>query len=148
MNKDTFNMLARLRDAGISADDAFALRRIAMTLHRWFELECGTNGPDPNLTDAIERDGNEDDSTPYYIRSGHFKTVNGKSEYKVLRWRIPDRETGARKRLAKIMAKYPDLWAYVQTDCRGAPLYIGQYNPATKGADPHLFYNSGIAVFK
>ena len=30
-----------LQSAGFSFEDAHALRRISMTLHRWFELECG-----------------------------------------------------------------------------------------------------------
>ena len=31
----------RLQAAGFSYEDACALRRISMTLHRWHELECG-----------------------------------------------------------------------------------------------------------
>jgi hypothetical protein len=42
--------IAPLIRAGISYDDAYALRRISMTLNRWFELECGTDAG------AIERD--------------------------------------------------------------------------------------------
>ena len=41
MNKDTFEMISRLERSGISREDAFTLRRISMTLHRWHELECG-----------------------------------------------------------------------------------------------------------
>lgn len=41
MNADTKQMLDRLIAAGIAPDDALALRRIAMTLHRWNEQECG-----------------------------------------------------------------------------------------------------------
>ena len=37
--------ITRLQTVGISFDDARALRRISMTLHRWHELECG-NGND------------------------------------------------------------------------------------------------------
>ena len=39
-----------LMRAGVAETDAFALRRVAMTLHRWHELECGTD------TGAVERD--------------------------------------------------------------------------------------------
>lgn len=35
------SIIRPLLAAGISEDDALALRRIAMTLHRWHELECG-----------------------------------------------------------------------------------------------------------
>ena len=41
MNRATHEMLSRLELAGIRYSDAAALRRAAMTLHRWFELECG-----------------------------------------------------------------------------------------------------------
>jgi hypothetical protein len=41
MNKYTHKMLSRLERSGISCNDALALRRISMTLHRWHELECG-----------------------------------------------------------------------------------------------------------
>ena len=47
------------------------------------------------------------------------------SENKARYTRIPDRERGALKRLAKIMApRYPQLKSYVQGDPRGASLYI------------------------
>jgi hypothetical protein len=52
---------------------------------------------------------------------------------------IPDRERGAQKRLAMIMAKYPGWQAYVQGDPRGASLYIR--------ADVNSCYTR-IAVYK
>ena len=89
------------------------------------------------------------------------------------RYPIADRETGARKRLAVIMARYPHLTAYVQGDPRGCALYIltasqlsacdceasGNTNkPKQHAADPHakncraythsidLTYDRGVAV--
>src|SRR5229473_2010097 len=38
---DCYDCVDTLRRAGFSYDDATALRRISMTLHRWHELECG-----------------------------------------------------------------------------------------------------------
>src|SRR5512141_685884 len=38
-----YDCIAALQRAGISEDDARALRRIAMTLNRWFEMECGSD---------------------------------------------------------------------------------------------------------
>ena len=136
--------LDRLQAAGFSWDDATALRRIAMTLHRWHELECGdsNNYASWSITRGWKEDGvfrYSDHGTPFIER--HFHDSN-QARYEP----IADRERGALNRLAKIMARYPDFWSYVQTDPRGPSLYIGQYNPATKGADPHLFYTSGIAV--
>lgn len=45
----------RLREAGISRDDAEALRRISMTLHRWHELECGDSNDYASWTIARGR---------------------------------------------------------------------------------------------
>ena len=50
MKRDTYEMLDRLQSAGIAYNDALAIRRCAMTLHRWSELECGLDGG------CIERD--------------------------------------------------------------------------------------------
>lgn len=84
MNTQTAHMIATLTRAGIEYDDALALRRVAMTLHRWHELECGTDGG------CIERD--EDTGLTYW-----------RSASSARRYRTPDRETGALKRLAAIM---------------------------------------------
>jgi hypothetical protein len=130
----TAECLPRLAALGISHDDATALRRIAMTLSRWSELECGTaNGG------AIERD--ETTGKPYW-------TYDAGSNGKRGRYAIPDRERGAEKRLAMIMARYPTLQAYVQGDCRGAPLYILRPGDVPEGADVDSYYSRGIAVYK
>ena len=103
--------MARL---GFSTDEALALRRIEMTLHRWHERECGDgNG-------CIERD--ETAGKPYFV-SAWGERWGMKSRCRTV---IPDRETGARKRLSRIMAGKPGLWAYVQTDPRGGALYVGR----------------------
>ena len=44
---------------GFTADEVAALRRISMTLRRWHELECGTDGG------VIERD--EATGKPYWV---------------------------------------------------------------------------------
>ncbi len=129
MNKDTHNMLASLERAGITPDDALALRRVAMTLHRWHELECGVNDR------CIERD--EETGRTYWLNS-----VTNR------RCPTPDRETGALKRLDAIMAKYPDFLGYVQGDPRGAALYIVRKSDIPAGADIDAYYSRGIAVYK
>ena len=114
---------------GISVDDTENLRRISMTLHRWHELECG------NGNGWIERD--ETTNKPYFRSS-----VTGK------RWcNMPDRETGALKRLAKIMAQHPSLRAYVQGDPRGCALYILRPGDVPEGKDADAYYSRGIAVY-
>ena len=134
MNKHAVESIARLTQAGITTRDALALRRISMTLHRWFELECGDSNDYASW--AIERDETTD--KPFMVRYPH----DGKS----YRTRIADRENGARKRLAAILSRYPELTAYVQTDPRGCALYI-LHRSDVDGAEACQVYNSrGIAV--
>lgn len=118
-----------LRRLGIEHDDAVALRRISMTLHRWHELECGTD------TGAIERD--ETTGKPYWYNS-----------YNDSRFPVVDREAGALRRLAKIMARYPTLRPYIQGDPRGASLYILRPGDVPEGEPDDAYYSHGIAVYK
>jgi len=121
--------IAPLVRAGIDVEDAFALRRIAMTLHRWHELECGDgNG-------CLERDE----------KTGKTYWLNAHTGRRCL---TPDRETGAKRRLAKIMARYPGLEAYVQGDPRGAALYILRPGDVPEGKDADSYYSRGLAVYK
>ena len=125
----------RLRDHGVSYDDVVALRRISMTLSRWSELECGTDGG------CIERD--EKTGIPYWYNARAYDVqANDRRAYS----RIPDRERGALKRLAAIMARYPHLKAYHQTDPRGAALYILRPGDYADGAPIDSVYNRGVAV--
>lgn len=123
--------------------DAEALRRISMTLRRWHELECGDSNDYASW--AIERDGDEPDSKPYVVTHPHGR--HGEP-IKSRRTPIADRETGAKKRLAQIIARYPMLTAYVQTDPRGCALYILRPSDVPEGADVSSYYSRGVAVFK
>lgn len=119
--------------AGISLDDAQALRRISMTLHRWHEMEC--NG-------EVQRAEESDNGRPYSVwQNGAGGTTSSS-------WPIPDRERGALKRLAAIMTHYPTLGFYVQGDPRGAALYILRAGDIPSGADPSAHYSRGIAVYR
>lgn len=122
---------------GQARTDAEALRRISMTLHRWHELECGDgNG-------YIERD--EKTGTPrYFNANARYVDPRDPRAWHV----IPDREAGARERLAKIMARYPTLTAYVQTDPRGCALYILKPGDVPAGESVDSYYSRGLAVFK
>ena len=124
--------VVRLTRIGIADDDAFALRRIAMTLRRWSELECGSDNG------AIERD--EVTGRPYWAPQLHW---TGRA-----RQPIPDRETGALKRLAHIMARYPSLKAYHQGDPRGAALYILRPGDVPDGEKAESWYSRGVAVYQ
>ena len=130
--KERYEVLSRLERAGISYEDANKLRRIALTLHRWSELECGTD------TGAIERD--EVTGKPYWYRQDRLTTS---------RYAVPDREKGALARLKALMAKYPGFTPYVQGDPRGASLYLVPASEVKrhKGMDIDCFYSQGIAVY-
>ena len=134
MNHDCIGPLTR---AGIDYDDALALRRISMTLHRWAELECGDGHG------CIERD--EKTGRPRYYRANHnyVDPHDPRASYAV-----PDREAGALKRLAKLMAKYPALRAYHQTDPRGAALYILRPGDVPDGEHTESWYSRGLAVYR
>jgi hypothetical protein len=140
--------IQRLVHAGFTESDAMALRRVSMTLHRWHEMECG-NGDDVSSWAVVrgERKNSvtfeyDDNGAPYIER--HFHRGSSVAQYT----RIGDRERGAQKRLAKIMARYPDFQAYVQTDPRGASLYILRPSDVSADTDIASCYNRGIAVYK
>lgn len=117
--------------AGITHEDAIALRRIAMTLHRWHELECGDHAG------CIERD--EATGKPYWLYANDGK----RSKYP-----MADREAGAKRRLQAIMATYPTLSAYIQGDPRGASLYILRPGDVPDGKSADSYYSRGLAVYR
>lgn len=137
MHLDVFD---RLRGIGISLEHAVALRRISMTLHRWHEQECGDSNQYASwcvVRGTKQKDGAfeyDDNGKPFIEHHAH---TSNKPTYRS----IADRERGALKRLAVIMASYPSLTAYVQTDPRGCALYIG-----TGLNDSN--YSNGIAICK
>lgn len=121
--------IEQLTSLGIQYADACELRRISMTLHRWHEMECGTDNG------CVERD--EATGKAYWLNSHNMR-----------RSPIADRETGALKRLAGIITRYPTLQSYVQGDPRGASLYILRPGDVPAGADVDSYYSRGIAVYK
>ena len=132
--------IGRLVQLGIAYSDAVQLRRIAMTLHRWHELECGDSNDHTSwvITRGHLKRGQpfeyDDNGKPYM--ETHRHSANG-----VIYYRIADREAGAKRRLSRIMASYPALSAYIQGDPRGASLYIGEALTDTN-------YSRGVAVYR
>ena len=122
----------RMLGYGINHADVHTLRRIEMTLSRWGELECGNSNAQCSW--AIERDPDTD--KPFMVRHMY----NGK----IARTAIPDREKGALKRLGTLMANYPGLVAYHQTDPRGYSLYVIRKDDIKDLAIDSV-YNRGIA---
>jgi hypothetical protein len=132
-----------LLELGFTREEAEALRRISMTLHRWFEHECNGN---------IQRDGDDGEGKPYWCYSGCGPNPAER------RYRIADRETGARKRLARIISARNDreteafhclapVSAYIQTDPRGASLYIIRPGDVPDGKDVNAYYPRGICIY-
>ena len=88
------------------------LRRAAMALHRWYEMECG------NGSGHLQRD--DETGVPYwYNANARYLAPNDPRAWR----RVPDRERGAVQRVDAI-CKLHGLRYYLQTDPRGAPLYL------------------------
>ena len=119
--------IAAIRGIRLTADEANTLRRAALTLQSWGEAECGDSNNYASW--AIERD--EETGIPYRVVYPHRGAVS--------RTRIPDREAGALRRVAKI-CRARGIYYHHQTDPRGAPLYVAAHPiDATN-------YTNGIAV--
>ena len=125
--KERYEVIARLEKLGIDYQTAQQLRRISMTLQRWFEGECGTDNG------CIERD--ETTGKPYWLNATTMR-----------RFPIPDREKGAMARLRSIMSRLKGLVPYIQGDCRGASLYILRQKDV-KGQNIEQVYTRGVAVY-
>lgn len=120
-NEDTLSRL------GFTYSEINALKRLSRQLHRWYELECGID------TGGVERD--EDTGKCYW-----YNSFTGR------RSPTPDRETGALKRLAALMANHPHLNYYLQTDPRGGTIYILRPGDIPEGKDTDQYYNRGVLV--
>lgn len=137
---------AALLSLGFTVAEAEALRRISMTLHRWHERECGDGDG------CIERD--EETGKTFWLNAHDG----------CRRWPIPDRETGARRRLRAIIdarnnrervhaaigdvlgPTTSDLTAYIQGDPRGAALYILRPGDVPEGKSADGYYTRGVCV--
>lgn len=131
MDKHQKAALDRVIALGVSYEDACALRRISLTLHSWFIGECGDS--DEFSATVIVRGRKEKgqfiyDETGTPFRERQIYRIN-----KTIYIPIPDRERGAMKRLNKIMEKYSHLTYFIQTDPRGAALYIIPRASITEG---------------
>ena len=140
---------------GFTQDEANALRRISNTLQRWHELECGTG--DWQVSRSVERD-NDGEGKPF-LRV-QYPSANGYVDRKTP---IADRERGALKRLAAIIGQRNgrpgikdgrlnaspagEVSAFIQTDPRGAALYIIRPGDVPAGADVSACYSRGICVY-
>lgn len=126
INRKTINHVEDVANRlNITSADAWALRKAAITLHRWHEQECGDSNNYGSW--CIIRDPA---GKPWREVSSH---VGGKNRL----YPIRDMETGALRRIDRI-CKLNGLHFYVQTDPRGGTLYLSRepitesdYNRAT-----------------
>lgn len=130
-----------LMSLGFTALEAEKLRKISMTLQRWHELECGTDGG------CVERD----DAGKAFWRSQYSGKLSP----------IADREKGAKKRLGHIIGmRNTREWAflgwpmsqveikpYIQGDPRGAALYLIRPDDVPEGKNVDSYYSRGICVY-
>ena len=137
--KQRHEILFRLGKLGFGYDEANRLRRISMTLQRWFEMECGTEN-EAGTSFSIERD----EKTEKPFQRVQYQGPGGWVDN---RYPVADREKGARKRLAGILKGFPELVAYVQTDPRGAALYILRAEDVKPGENIDQIYNRGVCVY-
>ena len=132
---------AYLLNLGFTDSEVTSLRRINSTLQRWYELECGDgNG-------MIDRD----DATgkPYWV--SYTRRYLGANDAR-MRSPVADREAGALRRLAGIIKARnartdAPVSTYVQTDPRGAALYILRPGDIPEGASVESCYTRGVCVF-
>ena len=138
MNKTQKQNLVRLENRlcnmGINLADIRHLLRIERALHRWHELECGTD------RGAIER--NERTNKPYWRHAGIG--WNGLPQVRLTPMR--DMEKSNMKALAGLMKSYPKLLPYVQTDPHGCSLYIIDRADLPPGFNINSCYTRGVAV--
>jgi len=142
---------------GFTFDECEKMRRISLTLRRWFELECGTGNDWADW--AIERD-EDGKGRPFLVT--HYHPRNG-TPARTTKTPVADRERGAIKRLNAIVRacnerrfvgddasilgpKCDDLAVYLQTDPRGAALYILRPGDIPDGQDAAACYSRGICI--
>lgn len=101
-----------MKTLDVGFDAIYQLRRDSMRLRRWFERECGDSNYYNSWCVVREPDGKT-----YLEIIPH----TGKRRMQ----RIPDAETGARKRIEAI-CKEEGLHFYIQGDCRGYALYLSR----------------------
>ena len=137
-----------LMELGFTRPEAESLRLISKALRRWHEREC--NGEIQRGDDGIVRG---------YRVNARFLDPNDPRYW----YKVADRETGARKRLAAIIQarnarhyvmntdyyglRRDELAPYIQGDPRGAALYILRPGDVPEGGDVNAYYSRGICVY-
>ena len=114
----------RLCEHGFTDKEVEAMRRVSHTLTRWCEAEC--NGEIERMTGS---------NKPEHVHES--RGLGG--QWIRYHYPIPDRENGAIKRMARILANHSGWAWYYQTDPRGCAVYLYRVD------DPVLTYG-GVSV--
>ncbi len=126
----------RLFCLGFSYDEAETLRRISNALHSWYERECNE--------DIRRHEEGPRAGKLFGVRQ--YQGWDGK--WKESRYPIRDMESGAVRRLEKILANHPEFTYYLQTDPRGAALYLIPLSRVSADTKLDSVYSSiGICIF-
>lgn len=169
MNRREAERLNRQRDVlvslGFTAEEAESLRRISRTLHRWHELECG------NEHGCIERDektgrpmwGYHDSRNNRHAHPIRDRETGAKKRLAAIlkahgarlhvcpncqQWQRPENGGDCLNECARRGFAPPrKLSAFIQTDPRGAALYILRPGDVPEGARADAYYSRGICVY-
>ena len=156
---------------GFTQDEAAALRRISMTLQRWHELECGTD------QGCIERDGENADGKPFmtYERGNgprgryaisdreagakkRLAAIIGQRNKRAIAEKTVCPNCGQWQHagnggdclnecIKRGFAPERHISPFIQTDPRGAALYIIRPGDVPAGEDVSAYYSRGICVY-
>lgn len=130
------HLLIALERHGFTASEFCQLRRISNTLQRWHERECNE--------DIRRHEEGPRKGKLYGVRH----ELGWDCKWRERRYPVRDLETGAMARLNRIMADHPAFVAYVQTDPRGAALYLVEKSKLKDGVSLDSVYSSvGICIY-
>ena len=119
-----------------------------------FSVVGNAFGGHPNKQGIDFRGQNPELSLPQYINlvnlPNEFDGIKNLSRNRLVnlyRTKIADRERGALKRMAALMARYPALTPYVQGDPRGCAVYVLRPGDVPEGKAADAYYSRGVPVY-
>lgn len=157
-----------LQSLGFTVEEAESLRRISMTLQRWHELECGTEHG------CVVRENEDGTGRAFWLNAMSGKRALIADRETGAKKRLAEILDQRNKRVAYNQAVCPNCgqWQreenygdclnecikrgfapskhvspYIQTDPRGAALYILRPGDVPAGESADAYYTRGICVY-